>query len=183
MIRCFIILCLIFIPTKGVTDMSFEPNQFRDLVRRVLNEMGPQYASDSAVELLMLTAAQETHLGRYLWQVNGPAKGVFQMEPRTESDLWEYINLVRPDLGDKIIGFTYFQNSDLAANIVDDYDSEANLVYQIMMARAYYLRDPEPLPADDDIAGLAKYYKRVWNTYLGAATVEEAIKNYKRFAQ
>ena len=50
--------------------MSIAPQQFRKLVREVLKTFGQAsgsktFYSENAVELLMLTAAQETLLGKY----------------------------------------------------------------------------------------------------------------------
>ena len=55
---------------------------------------------------------------------------------------------------------------------------EYNLAYAVCMARIHYLRDPEPLPKKNDVWGLAEYYKRVWNTEAGKATVEGAVVAY-----
>ena len=44
--------------------------------------------SPSAVQLLLGTAAQESHMGHYLVQVRGPAIGMYQMEPNTYLDIW-----------------------------------------------------------------------------------------------
>ena len=43
--------------------------------------------SDSAKILLIGTCRIESNLGTYLYQVNGPALGMYQMEPATEYDL------------------------------------------------------------------------------------------------
>jgi hypothetical protein len=65
---------------------------------------------------------------------------------------------------------------------VDDLlELEGNILFQIAIARMKYLRAPGALPAADDLPGLAAYYKRHWNTPLGAATVEAAMANYRRY--
>jgi len=62
-------------------------DHLRELISRVLEQLD-LYSRD-AVELLMLTAAAESNLGEYLRQVGrGPALGIFQMEPSTETDIW-----------------------------------------------------------------------------------------------
>lgn len=156
--------------------MSFDADQFRSLVSRVLQEMGPKYASDSAVELLMLTAAQESHLGKYLKQINGPARGVFQIEPKTEYSFWHHYLDRKPELADEVAKFT-------SEHLDDDFDVEGNLPYQIAFARAYYWQFSAPLPRPSDIEGLALYYKMYWNSKEGKATVEEAAENYERFCR
>lgn len=152
--------------------------QLRELIRKVLKEMGPKYYSEGAVEQLMLTAAQESALGKYIKQLyGGPAKGIFQMEPDTETDIFDnYIRFKesRLDIYEK-----FLLNSALAG----EYNLLSNLPYQIMMARFQYMRYPEVIPDANDIKGLARLYKKRYNTPKGKATVNEAIKNYKRYCQ
>lgn len=58
-----------------------DKRQLRNLIRRVLIGIGGY--SEEAENLLMGTAAQESALGEYIRQLgNGPALGIFQMEPR-----------------------------------------------------------------------------------------------------
>lgn len=156
--------------------MSFDKDQFRELVRDVLKEIDPIIPyNENAVELIMLTVAQESEFGRYIRQVRGPAQGVIQLEPNTEKDIW--INFIRfeLDLKEKIkqlTGVTNYGNK-LALR--------GNLVYQIILCRIYYYRKPESLPHRTNIKGMATYYKTHYNTYLGKATVEEAINKYKTY--
>ena len=69
--------------------MSIDAQQFREeIVRPVLEHLDaadPGIDSPNAEELLMLTAATESQLGRYLRQVRGPAIGVFQVEPNGDA--------------------------------------------------------------------------------------------------
>jgi len=131
--------------------------------------------SDSVVELLMLTAAQESHCGRYIEQINGPARGIFQMEPESESDVFKNYLKYRPELLEIVQEFIFPHH-------VGDLNLRANLPYQIVIARCMYQRFSEPLPDAGDIKGLAEYWKKYWNTPLGAGTVVEAIENYRRYA-
>jgi len=151
-----------------------EPTQLRSFIRRVLEQEG--LAGRAPVELLMLTAAQETHLGKYLFQIKGPAKGIFQIEPNTEALVWEWTARERPE-----------KLSSLMALSTGFFDLEGNLAYQVLLARLNYLSWPYPIPEvsgeiqDQEILDLAKYWKRFWNTKHGAGTVDEAVENYKRF--
>jgi len=150
-----------------------DKDQLRDLITKVLKDV--DLYSESAVELLMLTAATESKLGHYIRQVGGgPALGIFQMEPSTEDDIWD--------------NYIYYK-SDEFANSVSRYATELggeemewNLAYQIIMARIHYLRVKDPLPAADDVEGLANYYKKYYNTRLGKATVKGAIEDYHKYA-
>lgn len=149
--------------------MAFDKRQFRALITAVLKEAGMY--SDSAVELLMLTAAVESQLGTYLTQINGPARGVFQMEPATEKDLWR----------------NYLEYQEATAKTVSRYDSAGaddlywNLGYQIILARVHYLRVSEALPPADDVVALAKYWKKYYNTHLGKGDIDKAIEAYTRY--
>lgn len=147
-------------------------DHLRELITLVLEELD-LYSRD-AVELLMLTAAQESRLGHYLKQLHrGPALGIFQMEPATESDIWLNYLRFRPDLQTRVssmMGNTDWKGLQMFGN----------LLYQIAMARVHYLRVSDPLPSRLDVKAMAKYYKDYYNTRLGKATASEAIKNYRR---
>ena len=146
------------------------PNQLRDFVQRTLRGLetatGIPY-SEHAVELLLMTAAHESHLGTYIRQTEGPALGIYQMEPATEADTHENWIKHRKELADYM---KMFARGSL----------EWDLKYSTIMARIYYYRQPEPLPTDT--RGLAEYAKQHWNTDLGKATVEDYLEDYHRYA-
>jgi hypothetical protein len=137
--------------------------------------MSTQYDSDDAVELLMFTAAHESKLGTYLKQLNdGPAKGLFQIEPATWNDIMDNYLAYRPALRDTVLSFS-IQNMPIEMNM------EGNLAMQIVMARVHYLRVPEPLPSMLSTVGMAEYYKKYWNTEKGKATIDGAIGSYFQY--
>ena len=153
--------------------MSFDKEQFRDLIERTLENM--DMYSRSAVNLLLGTAAQESHFGTYLRQLGGgPALGVFQMEPDTEVDIWNNYLRYRLKLACTIQVCTSVGCSSIIA-------LEGNLPYQIVMARIHYKRINEPLPDADDIDGLAQYWNQHYNRNPLAGTEEEFIRNYKKY--
>lgn len=121
----------------------------------------------AAENLLMGTCAQESHMGRYITQMGeGPARGVFQMEGATyesilaESDIYRRGGIKLPKSVDTLI-----------------YDINA----AIMSARLKYSMIPEKLPAADDIKGMARYWKKYYNTHLGKGTEDEFIHNYHKY--
>lgn len=143
-------------------------DQLRSLITETLNEIG--LLSNPAVELLMGTAAQESRLGEYIEQINGPALGIMQMEPATFWDHVKWLDRNKPDLS--------FEIQDACNVMILQQDSlRFNLKFSIAMARVHYLRRPEPIPAD--LTGQAEYWKKIYNTYLGAGTVDEYIKHYR----
>lgn len=161
--------------------MGIEPNQLKRLITDVLHGIG--YHSEEAVDLLMLTAAQESEMGRYLYQLgNGPARGLFQIEPTTHRCLYNNFLKYRPDLLEKAESFLGVRNFTAHVDLV------GNIPYQIVIARFQYLRKPERLPWRNDfddeyiyVAALASYWKRHWNTEKGKGKVLDAIENYYRY--
>jgi hypothetical protein len=113
-------------------------------------------------ELLMLTAAQESKLGFNLTQEgNGYAKSPWQIEPPTFKWMQErYPMLIGTRKVDELL-----------------YD----LRLAALVARLRYRVVQEALPSRFDVIGMATYYKKYFNTYMGAATVAEAMKNYKLY--
>ncbi len=146
------------------------PVQFRRLIRETLEALPLPY-SEAAENLLFMTAAHETNLGEYLWQLEGPALGFFQMEPATLDDL--YLNWLS------------YREKDLRA--VDYFRARFThrealtwvLPYQIACARYQYWRVPEKLPLH--VSGLADYAKRWWNTSKGRATAKDYEEAYYRY--
>lgn len=147
-----------------------DSNQLRFLVvRPVLEHIGLH--SEAAENLVMGTAAQESRL-KYIHQLgNGPAKGLFQMEPATHDDIWGNFLEYRDDTAGLVLDY-------FAGGKPDADQMVWNMAYACAMCRVHYLRVPEGLPAADDIDGLAAYWKEHYNTHLGAGTVEEFIENY-----
>lgn len=131
----------------------------------------------SAEELLMLTAATESRLGFYLHQVEGPAIGIFQVEPATHDDIWANFLSYRSSLCYRINNLVPQERRRQASQMA------GNLYYATAIARVHYLRDPEPFPEADDIRGLAETWKRVFNTHPGSGTVNKAIDNYRELVE
>jgi len=158
----------------GLEQMPINKNDLRNLIEITLKNI--DLYSDSAVELLMGTAAQETHLGQagLVQRGGGPAKGIFQMEPITEKDLWDRIIKKRPMLESKII-------RTCKVNGPNELHMTGNIVYQIIMTRIKYWIIPKKLPDSGDVKGMAKYWKDYYNTYLGKGKPEEFIHNYKKY--
>ena len=130
---------------------------------------------DRAFMQMLGIAAQESKL-RYFRQLNsGPARGIFQIEPRTERDLWKYIH-ARPDIAAVIEQRCNLQDPDVV-------HLECNLPYQVLLCRVYLLRIPEALPAEHDLLGQAHYWKKYYNTAAGRGTEEEYIRSYRQLIE
>jgi len=148
--------------------MAFDREQFADLVDRTLRRMGPEFAGPDAQALVLGTAAVESDFGTYLRQVGGgPGLGPFSMEGATFRwlsqkymrrfcDEWTWVSL------------------NFSAQ-------EWDLVAAIVFCRLRYWVDSEPIPAAADVEGLARYWKRVYNTELGAGTVGDFTGKFARY--
>jgi len=132
----------------------------------------PPGSQGAAVELLLGTAMQESHCGDYIAQTHGPARGVWQMEPATEGDIWTNFLAFKPHLADAI-------NSLLAPGIPRTDQLAGNLYYACAMARMQFLRSRDPMPAEGDIQGQSAFYVKVYNAG-GKATEAEYMANWRQ---
>lgn len=150
-------------------------DQLRELIIRPTLK-GLNLWSGEAEDLLLGTVAQESLMGTYIKQLDdGPALGIYQMEPATYRDIWENYLKYREELVDDIL--------EVCGNLPVS-DLIGNLYYATAMARIHYLRVPEALPIKDSltyIEDLAHYWKKFYNTGLGKGTEKEFIENYKKY--
>lgn len=144
----------------------------------IFEQLGGAKYSDQAVDLLMMIACHESLCGQYTKQVNGPALGVFQMEPFTHDDLYEsYIN------HNRTIDFAIGKFVPSRQSLIDK-KSRAELLqtdirYAIILARVFFMRFKDPIP-DTDFSR-AIYAKKFWNTEKGKATEDQYLNDYLRF--
>ena len=148
-------------------------SNLRAQIESTLKPMG--LYSPEAEELLCATCAQESLLGTYRVQVNGPALGIFQMEPEDYNDIWT--NYLKYNFQLSV------QVSALAEGNVGAQQLVTNDPLAIAMARIHYLRAPGALPAATDLNGLWQYYKQHYNTPEGAAKQVDFVRNYHNLVQ
>ena len=137
--------------------------------------------SEAAVNLILGTAAQESRCGHYIHQVNGPALGIYQMEPLTNDDIWNSYLAYHIDLMDDLLEAIGYDCGNYALTNIA-FNSERliwDLKYATIMCRLHYYRVPVPLPRAEDLSGLAAYWKKYYNTEKGKGTEQEFIKNYR----
>ena len=150
------------------------------VMERLSEAAGREVGGRDAQELLLGTAAQESGF-HYLRQLgNGPALGLWQMEPRTHEDIWKSWLVAKGDLISAVLSLSVWEH------VTDENAGKelaGNLYYALAMARVHYLRDPEPLPQAGDLLGQAKYWKRVWNTEMGSGTIEQYADSYRRIVK
>lgn len=144
------------------------------VIRPVLTKLNAW--SKDAEDLILGTACQESHCGKYLRQLGCTgvvgAFGVWQMELATARDIYDNYLRYKPDLKAVVEGLRGNQSiCDALTN---------NLAYACAMCRIHYLRQPGKIPATVD--GQGQYWKKYYNTALGRGTVAEYIDNWERYA-
>lgn len=150
--------------------MKLEAADLRALIQSTLTPMG--LYSRNAEELLMATAANESHLGEFRRQIGGPAIGIFQEEPEDFADLYSNFLAFRPHLAAQV-------NSLSSARTVDDL--EENDRYAVAICRLHYLRAPGELPAAGDLDAIWTYYKAHYNSEQGAANADAFMACYRKY--
>ena len=124
--------------------------------------------SPSAEELVLGTAIVESGLTYLKQHGDGPALGLWQVEPATHDDLYTNFLNYRPELGSKLMELR-------AAGLSLDENLATNLMYGAAVCRLCYYRKPDALPAAGDIEGQASFWKQHYNTLLGAGTVGKCV--------
>lgn len=154
----------------------FDKQQLRILVTDSLAPLGEWFLnSDAAINLIMGTIAQESAMGKYRRQLGGgPARGICQMEPATEKDIWSNFLRYKIQLRTRL-------SSLCSVYGPDPKQMETNDTYAILMCRMHYMRVRVELPDAGDVNGLANYWKLYYNTPLGKGTAKEFIENYKKY--
>lgn len=150
------------------------------LIREVCQKL-TGHAHDNEVRLLLGTAAAESGLIFRKQLEDGPARGLWQMEVRTATDIFDRYLAYRAvrysalaaiwlDI-EKMPYFLFPVDEDLSRHL-EKYDD-----FACAMARIHYLRDPDPIPTSQ--TGRAEYWKRVYNTPAGAGTVDHYLEMWK----
>lgn len=134
-----------------------------------------QLFSDDAVELLAFTAAVESEGGTYLKQIEGPALGIYQMEPETHNDIWQ--NYIKHKTDIYLMLIHNFNVNGMPHEERLMYD----LRYATALARIHYSRISQPLPHHTDLIGIWNYYKKYYNTVEGAANQQRSLAAYQKF--
>lgn len=134
--------------------------------------------SEAAERLVMGTAAHESEGFKWIDQTTagpGPALGLWQIEPATYDDL---VKNTLPGLRDPL--------RSALRPILDPPPPAQRLWSDLrlgaVVCRLLYYRAPAALPSDPgDIGALAAYWKRYYNTMLGAGVPAVWIANFRRY--
>ena len=156
--------------------MALDPKQLRELViRPALMEI--ELWSDAAEELVLGTAIVESRLAFIKQLGTGPALGVWQIEPDTHRDVYQNFLEHREGLYDQVMGLS-------APGQTFEENPTSKIQCGAAICRICYYRAPEALPNEGDLKAQARYWKRYYNTPLGAGTegkyiaeVEETLRS------
>lgn len=146
----------------------------RQIVSDTLKKLDPEipYSLD-AENLVLGTGAHESCGWKYRKQLgNGPALGLFQMEPATFNDICNNYLKYHPKITEKIKRICH-------VNVLNPIDLINNDRLAICMCRVSYYRQKEAIP--NSIEGYAELWKLRYNTPLGKGTKEEFIENYNSY--
>lgn len=146
--------------------MMWQPEAFKDTVI-VPALLAVNSYSKAAERLVLGTAMTETGLRTIIQNGGGPGLGYFQMEPATHNDIWSnYIGAGKH--ADLLSGIRSLTSRP---GYVDELGK--NPKYAAAMCRIFYLRVREGLPNENNLNGLAQYWKKYYNTDLGKGTVRD----------
>ncbi len=146
------------------------PQQLHDcIIKPTLEYMDGNYNTIEARFLLLCTAAIESDCGYHIKQVNGPALGIWQMEPVTYDDIWDNCDALNlGGLSFKVVKLGLRKNraENLESHPYDDLFSSP--MYACAMSRLKYSMTPEPLPEytgdpNIDLRAFYDYYAKFYH--------------------
>ncbi len=131
--------------------------------------------SETAENLLLGTAAQESGLGEHLLIDNHRALGLYQISPRMHRNIWDNFLSTHPDLASKVRGlasqreFLEHPHAELATN----------LSYATAMALMVYLRNGKSLPekSGNNLERLGRFWHNNFHS-KPQGTVADFISHY-----
>ena len=99
----------------------------------------------------------------------------FEKLVNQQSHIWDNFLKYRPQLSSKVIQLMSNPASDKIKEL------ENNDKYAAAIARIHYLRVSAPIPKYNDIAKMAAYWKRYYNTALGKGKESDFINNWNKY--
>jgi len=137
------------------------------VIRPALEKLGMW--STAAEELVLGTAIVESSLIYLRQHGDGPALGLWQVEPATHDDLYANYLSYRQELSALLM--------ELRAPALSlEENLASNLMYGAAVCRLCYYRQPEALPEAGDLEGQAAFWKQHYNTPPGAGTVGKYMR-------
>ena len=155
--------------------------QIRSLIESTCSAMGKKFASDDAIELVLVTGIVESRY-KYLRQLgDGPARSFWQVEPATCVDNLAHYLKHRKSLIVKCaeasrVDSKYWQvyDEDIWGDIL-----EKNIAAGIVHCRLKYWRVPKSIP--NTTQGKADYWKKYYNTEGGAGNPKHFVEAVEKW--
>ena len=159
--------------------------QFRaEIVRPALK--AANMWSEAAENLVLGTGVQSSLLAWVRNRGADTALGFYQMAPATADDICRRFLSTRSELSMSLgratwphcanpTGYSLLGNADITRLLVED------MRFATIMCRLRYWMMPAPLPAANDIDGLAQYWKRYYITDLGSESASEWAERYRKY--
>ncbi len=157
-----ILICIYLILIKPVLYKNYFKNTIINPTLVALD-----LYSDSASNLLIGTAMQESCLGRL-------SNNIFQIKLNTAQDINTNYLAYRPALY-KAVMKLYNNSHSLEWNLNN------NINYQVALARIVYQRSHGELPNASNSKALAEFWKNNYNTYLGRGTASQFQSIYDNY--
>lgn len=139
--------------------------------RRVCDVLG-NGANATAINMLVETAAQETHGGRYRDPTAKAGRGLCQI------DLIGFKDVQARTRDDNAQAVLEAFNVDVRT--VQHCELDHSPMLSMIFCRLFYILIPDLFPRD--VVGRAHYWKRFYNTRLGHGTPQKYVENAKRYA-
>lgn len=147
------------------------PEQASEFVHAVCDVLG-HGSNGKAVQMLLETAAQETHLGRYRDPTaNGAGRGLFQCDRIAFIDVQKRARQADVDAVRAAFGFD--------VRTLEHVQLDSSPLLAAVFCRLFYKLIPDLFPAH--LPGRAAYWKRFYNTFDGKGTSEEYMRNAQRY--
>jgi len=164
------LLITVIKPVCHHLSRAFEDSKKRDLMD-----------SASIHDLLLGTAAKESHLGKYLIQVNGIALGPWQIEPATHDDCCRYLK-------------NKSNLKDITYNLLFGISSKDQLIWNVFyscaIARIKYWMIPAPLPQENAyltkeqyIHALGEYWDKWYNCNPKHGNAREFVECWEKYVE
>lgn len=151
---------------------SVRQDQLKQTIYAVIERLPMIPNEESLVDLLLETCATESHRGKYVQQMHGPAIGIYQMEPNTLHDTLDWLKHNHIDIYTSVQQF-YEKSQTL------EWNYKHNVPWQTALAVSYYWRmcGDTLVNITIDLPARAAVYKRWWNTIAGAASIDKYLRD------
>ena len=147
--------------------------QLHDAIYNILLSL-KLYSNEKKKKMIFETACVESNCGEYIKQINGPACGIFQIEPNTAQDIIDNYIKYRSRYKD-IFDMLYIKTFTLPQNL------KYNLAFSVFMCRMFYMRIKESIP--NTVEKRAEYWKKYYNTEQEKGTTTEYIRKVGKYGK